>query len=821
MTDKPHDDVIIAEVAVEKTALHFDKLYSYIIPEMLVRSAQVGCRVIVPFGNVKRRQGIITAIQNESGEVKGLKNIGELIDSEPVLSAEMLSMAKFMKERYYCTLYEACAAMLPAGLGMKLTFSYTYTQEGAEKTDLPPEERRVIDFLIARRKPVRHDILIKNMGLADDGILTKLCRLGLLRRTEAVKKRLADASVKMIRICCDADIPAKLSPKQSELLSLLQSIGECSVKELCYFTGVTASVADALVKKGICEYFEEEAPRYIIPKAQAQDRIKEITLTEEQQRAYEELRERQNSGKPSVSLLYGITGSGKTSVFMKLIDDAINNANGGIIVMVPEISLTPQLLDKFTSRYGGRIAVFHSGLSIGKRLEEWKRIKSGEAEIAVGTRSAIFAPFERLSLIVMDEEQEYTYKSGATPRFHARDLAKFRCAKNNCLLLLSSATPSVESFYFANNGRYGLQILKNRYGSAKLPEVITVDMNLEQEQGNMSAYSSVLLESIEANLREKKQSIILLNRRGHNTFVSCRSCKEVISCPNCSISLTYHSANNRLMCHYCGYSVPVPKTCPACGSEKLRFGGTGTQRAEEELSELFPSARVLRLDADSTMRRYAYEKKLSQFADGEYDILLGTQMVAKGLDFKNVTLVGVINADQMLYVGDFRGYERAFSLLTQVVGRSGRGDKEGKAIIQTFCPENPVIALAAAQDYDKFYNSEIMLRKSMIYPPFSDICVVAFIGTDRALVEKAAVYFSELLRKKVSEEFKNIPLVVLGPAPALVSRISNKYRYRLILKFRNNKAFRELMSSLLCEIGADRSCSEVTAFADINPESIM
>lgn len=341
----------------------------------------------------------------------------------------------------------------------------------------------------------------------------------------------------------------------------------------------------------------------------------------------------------------------------------------------------------------------------------------------------------------MDEEQEYTYKSSATPRFHARELAKFRCAENNCLLLLSSATPSVESFYFANEGRYGLQVLKTRYGTAQLPEVITADMNIEQEQGNMSAYSSKLLEAIEENLKNQKQSIILLNRRGHNTFVSCRSCKEVISCPNCSISLTYHSVNHRLMCHYCGYSIPVPKKCPACGSEKLRFGGTGTQRAEEELSEIFPNARVLRLDTDSTMQRFAYEKKLAQFANGEYDILLGTQMVAKGLDFPNVTLVGVINADQMLYGGDFRSYERAFSLLTQVVGRSGRGNFEGKAIIQTYAPENPIIALAKSQNYDKFYNSEIKLRKAMIYPPFSDIGVVAFVGTNRNLVEKSAQHF--------------------------------------------------------------------------------
>lgn len=812
---------IIAGIAVEKTALHFDKIYDYIVPENLAETAEIGCRVIVPFGNSPRRQGIIVSISEESEIPKGLKSIKELLDTEPVLSAEMMDMAGFMKERYYCTFYEACVAMLPVGLGMKLTYSYTYTQNGAEAENLSPDESMVINFLIARKKPVRYDILLKNMGFSNDSVLIKLCKKGYVLRKETIHKRFVEPTVKMVRIKDNVDIPTKLSPKQSEVISLLQTAGECSVKELNYFLGVTSVVSNGLVKKGICEYFEEEAPKYV-PNAESKSRQQPVIfLTDEQQKAYENLLEEQNSGKPSVSLLYGITGSGKTSVFMKLIDNAVDVRDGNVIVMVPEISLTPQLLDKFTTRYGDRVAIFHSGLPMGKRLEEWKRVKSGEAKIAIGTRSAIFAPFDKISLIVMDEEQEYTYKSGATPRFHARELAKFRCAKNNCLLLLSSATPSVESFYFAKEGRYGLQVLKNRYGTAKLPYVVTADMNIEQEQGNMSAYSSKLLEAIEENLNNKKQSIILLNRRGHNTFVSCRSCKEVISCPNCSISLTYHSANHRLMCHYCGYSISVPKNCPACESEKLRFSGTGTQRAEEELSDIFPSAKILRLDTDSTMQRFAYEKKLEQFASGKYDILLGTQMVAKGLDFPNVTLVGVINADQMLYNGDFRSYERTFSLLTQVVGRSGRGDFAGKAIIQTYAPENPIISLAASQDYDKFYNNEIKLRKAMIYPPFSDICVVAFVGTNRSLVEKAAQNFSELLKNKLSNKYQGMPLVVLGPAPALVSRISNKYRYRLILKFRNNREFRSLLSSLLCEIGADKNYSDVTAFADVNPENIM
>lgn len=813
MTDK----VQIASVAVEKTAYHFDKLYDYIVPNQLCEQVSAGCRVSVSFGKGGLRQGIIFSL-HEAEDTTGLKKISKLLDVEPVLSKELLDMAVFMKNRYYCTLFDACSAMLPAGLFVKVMYSYTYTQTALESDNLSDEEQRIIDMLVQRKKPVRLDLLLKATGYADDVFINKMLKKGLLTRTEDLKKRYNEATVKMIRFCDNADLDQKFSPKQSEIISLIKAAGSVSVKEVCYYIGCTPAVADALVKKCVCEYFEEEPPR---PKKEQEQGITgDIVLTQQQSKAYTSLLEKKNCGKPSVSLLYGITGSGKTSVFMKLIDDAFQKKQG-VIVMVPEIALTPQLIAKFSQRYGDSIAVFHSALSIGKRLEEWKRVKNGVATIAIGTRSAIFAPFENLSLIVMDEEQEYTYKSSSAPRFHARDLAKFRSSKNNCLLLLSSATPSVESFYFATEGRYGLQTLTERYGSAKLPRVIVADMNNEIEGGNTSGYSSVLLEAIEDNLKNKKQSILLLNRRGHNTFVACRMCKDVIQCPNCSISMTYHSANNRLMCHYCGHSIPVPDECPSCHSTKLRYGGTGTQRAEEQLCEIFPEARVLRLDTDTTMQRYAYEKKLDAFASGEYDILLGTQMVAKGLDFPNVTLVGVLSADQMLYNGDFRSFERTFSLLTQVVGRSGRGGGDGRAIIQTYMPENKIISLAAQQNYDRFFESEIMLRRSMIYPPFADICVVAFVGENQKLTEEASNAFAASLKEKCETNFSGIPLVAMGPSAALVSKVNNKYRYRIILKFRNDVRFRAMMSQLLCEFGSDRKFSTVTAFADINPDSVM
>ncbi|MGN1457032.1 MAG: primosomal protein N' [Acutalibacteraceae bacterium] len=812
------DLFLVAEVAVENTAYHFDKLYDYIIPSDSAEFAKAGCRVMISFGRGSLRQGMIMSL-HKTDDITGLKKISELLDKEPVLSEELLLLAKSMKERCYCTFFEACAAMLPPGLSLKVTYSYTITDIADETSPkLSETEKQIITYLRTRKVPVRQDRLLKILGLSEDSVLVKMTKNGLLSRTEAVKKRLQDITVKMVRLVND-DVDVSLSPRQSDVVNILRAAGSVSRKEICYFTGVSTAVIDTLVKKGICEYFDEEPPKITESENIISDK-ENIVLTPQQEKAYNSLIEKYQSEKPSVSLLYGITGSGKTSVFMKLIDRA--NADGkGVICMVPEIALTPQLLAKFKARYGNNVAVFHSGLSLSKRLEEWKRVKNGEATIAVGTRSAIFAPMKNIGLIVIDEEQEYTYKSSSVPRFHARDLAKIRCSYNDCLLLLSSATPSVESYYYAQQGRYSLETLTSRYGKAKLPYVITVDMNLEQQQGNMSNYSSVLLEAIDDNLEHGHQSIILLNRRGHNTFVSCRQCREVISCPNCSISLTYHSANNRLMCHYCGYSIPAPSECPYCHSPKIRYSGSGTQRAEQEIQEIFPSARILRLDTDSTMQKFAYEKKLSAFQSGEYDIMLGTQMVAKGLDFPNVTLVGVLSADQMMHNYDYRSYERTFSLLTQVVGRSGRGGLEGRAIIQTFEPENPIIELAAAQDYNEFFKNEIRLRRSMLYPPFADICVIAFIGTDQKKTKEASEFFTKNLTDLAKTSYSEQPLRVLGPSPAMVSRINNKFRYRLIIKFKNNRRFREMLSVLLTDFGKNRTYSEVTAYADIDPDNII
>lgn len=416
----------------------------------------------------------------------------------------------------------------------------------------------------------------------------------------------------------------------------------------------------------------------------------------------------------------------------------------------------------------------------------------------------------------MDEEQEYSYKSESSPRYHAREIAKFRCSYDNALLVLSSATPSVESYYYAKNGRYSLNTLTERYGDAVLPKVVVADMNVEQQNGNVTGFSETLLENLRYNLENNKQSILLLNRRGYNTFVTCRMCGEPVVCPNCSISLTYHSANRRMMCHYCGYSVPYTEECPSCHSKSLRFGGTGTQKAESEISELFPDARILRMDTDATSSKSSYEKMITAFADGKYDILVGTQMVAKGLNFPNVTLVGVLNTDYMLYADDYRSYERTFSLLTQVVGRSGRGASKGMAVIQSYTPDNLIISMAARQDYLAFYSTEIQVRKAMLYPPFADICLIGFSGEKQQLTMKAANSFLQCFVSHARSEYPAMPLRILGPSPANVVKVSNKFRYKLIIKCKNNRDFRGLLSAVMTEFGKNKEFGKVSTYADMN-----
>ena len=802
----------VAGVVVEKSAYSFDRVFDYTIPDDMQDSIQIGCRVLVPFGRAsKQRQGVVVTLHNNKNSK--LKEINKLLDTSPVVTQEMLDTAKFMKEHYFCTYYDAVKAMLPAGINYKITTLYSAVKT-EETAPLNIYEQQIYDYLLKAKEPVKEDKILADLGFADKSYIDSLLLKGLLRKSEEAFRKTGDAMLKMVAIMEDADANSvTLTPKQQSVFEVLETAGAVSVKEICYYTGVTQSVIDSIVKKGLAYYYEDEIFR--TPKANVTETVEPLVLTDEQNNAYKEIYSKIKEDKPSVSLLYGITGSGKTSVFLKLIEKVLQD-DLGIIVMVPEISLTPQFMNIFSSRFGKQVAVFHSGLSFGERLDEYKRVKNGDAKIAIGTRSAVFATFEKIGLIIMDEEQESTYKSESTPRYHAREVAKFRIAKHNAVLLLSSATPSIESYFYAKQGRYNLSTLTNRYGGAVLPEVVIADMNVEAQEGNFSNFSSVLLENLHYNLDHNKQSILLLNRRGHNVYVSCTHCQEPVTCPNCSITMTYHSANKRIMCHYCGYSLPFTNECPTCNGKGLRLSGAGTQMAEEELEKIFPQARILRLDTDATMKKFSHERKLTAFAKGDYDILIGTQMVAKGLNFPNVTLVGVLNADQMLYADDYLSYERTFSLLTQVVGRSGRGKDKGMAVIQTFTPENNIISMSAQQDYEKFYNGEIAIRKAMLYPPYADICMIGFVSENQMKAVKASNDFLNMFINNARENYPNLPLRILGPSPASVLKVSNKYRYKLIIKCRNNSDFRKLLGDLLCDFDKISEFKDVTVYADMN-----
>lgn len=813
----------VVHIAVEQAAFSFDKLYTYLWPDSL-GTPRVGVRVLVPFGGGNRtRQGLVMgcAIQPQTA---GLKAVSSVMDAEPLLNGEMLKLAQFMQERTFCTLFDGVRAMLPTGLYLRLkpVLRPAADVPPAVLDTLTPNERQLLAFVSKCPGGADQASLLKRLGMEEDApALQHLLELGVLQRSEEGFRHTGDASVRSVRLVPrEPDAPAlKLTDKQQTVLSLLEDVGAAAVKEVCYFAGVTPAVVTALANKGLVQLYDAEVLRTPYGQAEEAPAVVSHTLNEEQQRAYDRLLALYSAGQPAAALLHGVTGSGKTAVYMNLIDQVLADGRQ-VIVLVPEISLTPQMMSLFLSRYGRRVAVLHSSLAIGERMDEWKRIKRGEARIVVGTRSAVFAPCEELGLIVMDEEQEHTYKSESTPRYHARDIARFRCAHHGALLLLTSATPSVESYHAATAGRYTLVELKNRYGETKLPRVRVVDMRLE-ECGE-SVLGPTLLAEMRACLDKDQQVILLLNRRGFHTHVSCRSCGQVISCPSCSISMTYHRANDRLMCHYCGHSRTPPARCPQCDSDKLRYAGLGTQLVEEELAERFPGVSVLRMDTDTTLSRFSYEEKFSAFAKGDYRIMIGTQMVAKGLDFPHVGLVGVLSADQSLYGEDYRSYETTFALLTQVIGRAGRRQQQGLAVVQTYTPDNPIIRLAAEQDYTGFYELEIASRRMLHYPPYADLFQFGFTGVQEARVRQAAQRLLQRLRGAVTEgAYTDLPLIALDPTPAAVARVAGKYRYKLLVKARNTARMREMVRQLLQDMNSEPAARGVSIHVDINPASML
>ena len=743
-------------VAVSNATFHFDKLYTYAVMPDQQNAVKLGSMVLVPFGRGSRaRMGVVLACDAEPESAK-LKYLFDVAPASACLTPELLRLVHFLKERTFCTYYEAVKAVIPYG---------------------------------AQYKP----------AVAADGV-TPVLQKQLTRHTEN--------SYRLV-----GGLPPKPKPTAKQLAAVaLLGGGPRTLNEL-EDKGISRAVLDNLCAKGVLEC--SKVNKSIDLYSSIPLKNEPITLTQEQQAAYDALLPKLEDDAPHSALLYGVTGSGKTLVFLKLIARCLEQGRRAL-VLVPEISLTPQMILRLKSQFGRRVAVQHSALNHTERLLQWQMIQDGGADIVVGTRSAIFSPLENIGLIIIDEEQEHTYRSESAPRYSAHEVARQRAAENGALLLLASATPSTESFYAAQHGRTQLVRLTQRYGGNPLPTVQIVDMRAELAAGNPREISLSLEDAIRRNLDAGKQTILLLNRRGYQTMAQCEDCREVLKCTKCSVPMVYHKAAHKVLCHYCGSQMEPPTVCPTCGG-KLQYRGFGTQKAEEELAKLFPDARVLRMDQDSTAAKDAHEKLLARFADHEYDIMVGTQMVAKGLDFEDVTLVGVLGIDSLLFAQGFRAYENVFSLITQVVGRSGRARDPGFAIIQTTDPDNPVLNLAAAQDYDAFFEQEIAYRKLGLYPPFCGLCVIGFAGAKEIEVARAAARFASLLGQQAAKQ-PDLPLRVLGPTPGSIEKINDTYRYKLTIKCRNGRRFRDLVRSTLERYEQEKLPSKATVAVDLHSD---
>ena len=744
-------------VAVSNATFHFDKLYTYAVMPAQQDAVRLGSMVLVPFGRGSRaRMGVVLACDAEPESSK-LKYLFDVAPASACLTPELLKLVYFLKERTFCTYYEAVKAVIPYG---------------------------------AQYKP----------AVAADGV-TPVLQKQLTRHTEN-SYQLA------------GELPAKPKPTAKQLAAVALLSGGPRTQGELEEKGISRAVLDNLCTKGVlaCTRVNRSIDLY----ASIPFQNEPIVLTEEQQAAYGALLPHLEDTAPHSALLYGVTGSGKTLVFLKLIERCLQLGRKAL-VLVPEISLTPQMILRLKSQFGRRVAVQHSALNHTERLLQWQMIQDGGADIVVGTRSAIFSPLENVGLVIIDEEQEHTYRSESAPRYSAHEVARQRAAENGALLLLASATPRTESYFAAQKGRTQLVRLTKRYGGNPLPSVQIVDMRAELASGNPREISLALEDAIRRNLEAHKQTILLLNRRGYQTVAQCEDCREVLKCPKCSVPMVYHKASHKLLCHYCGSQMdPPPKNCPACGG-KLQYRGFGTQKAEEELAKLFPEARILRMDQDSTAAKDAHEKLLARFADHEYDIMVGTQMVAKGLDFEDVTLVGVLGIDSLLFAQGFRAYETVFSLITQVVGRSGRAKDPGFAIIQTTDPDNPVLNLAAAQDYDAFFEQEIAYRRLGLYPPFCGLCVIGFAGGKEIEVARAAARFSALLGQQAAKQ-PDLPLRVLGPTPGNIEKINDTYRYKLTIKCRNDRRFRDLVRETLGLYEQEKLPAKASVVVDLHSD---
>ena len=811
---------MIAKIAVAAANFAIDKPYSYAIPEGM--ALQPGVRVTVPFGRGNRpSEGIVLSL--EDGDTAGLKYVRDCLDPEPLLSGLMLRLAAFLRERYFCTFYDAVRAMLPAGLWFQTNDTYSLTEDKSWKHAAlrQKDAEKLLQLLDAlggeAKEQAMRELLSED---AFDKAISYLLRKKWISARRDYRRKTLDKTEKIATLASSAEEAmafAASRPKsaamQRAVLETMCSVGSVAVKELCYFTGAGVTTVKKLAELGYLELTDRPVLRCReIRPAQIEG---PLVLNEEQEEAFCGLCVQMEQTCPGVALLQGVTGSGKTAVYLKLIQSCLD-AGRSAVLMVPEIALTPQLLSLLAAYFGDQVAVLHSSLPAGERYDQWKRIRSGEAKVVVGTRSAVFAPCVKPGLFILDEEQEHSYKSENTPRYAAKEVAFWRGIKENAMVLLGSATPSIETMYHAKAGDYRLYTLHNRYNGKALPGVEIVDMREELREGNDLSVSIPLLDAIRSTKDAGKQSLLFLNRRGNSRALVCVDCRKAPECPRCSARLTYHSANERLMCHYCGYSQKVPVCCPECGGT-LKPVGTGTQKVQQELQEMIPDITVDRMDTDTVSAVNTHEKILAHFQQEKVPVLVGTQMVAKGLNLSDVTLVGVLDADLSLYTDSYRGAETTFNMLTQVVGRAGRGDTPGRAMIQTMVPEHKVIRLAAEQDYEGFYDLEIGMRRIQNVPPFSDVTTVTFTGQDEAALMRGAAKFRDSLRACLQDPaYAKYDAAVLGPAPCAVPKINYNFRYRLTLRCPMDRPLRLLLAHLLRQFAQDKANRGISAYADIN-----
>ena len=809
---------MIGKIAVSAANFAIDKPYSYRIPQDMALAP--GQRVMVPFGRANRRtEGIVLTV--EPGSEDKLKPVESCLDDTPILTETQLRLAAFLRERYFCTFFDAIRVMLPAGLWFRtrLTVSLTEDRGWKDKTIRKEGAAELLELLENLGGTAQEEAL-RNL-ISDEDTLREVlsylrqkkwitCQTDFLRKTQDKSEKIATLAQSPEETMAYAASRPRSAAMQRQVLELLCSVGSAAVKDVCYFTGASTATVNRLEKLGYLTLSQRPVLR--CREIRPAKLSGPLVLNEEQQACFEGLASQMAQEEPGTALLYGVTGSGKTSVYIRLIQTCLEKGKSAML-LVPEIALTPQLLGILAAYFGTQVAVLHSSLSAAERYDQWKRVKSGDARVVVGTRSAVFAPCTP-GLLILDEEQEHSYKSESAPRYDAKEVAIWRGAKEKALVVLGSATPSIESMYRAKTGLYRLYTLRQRYNGRPLPEVEIVDMREELKLGNDTSLSIPLRQRILETRQAGKQTILLLNRRGNSRALVCIDCRQTPECPRCSVHLTYHSANSRLMCHYCGFSMAAPDRCPACGGP-LKTIGTGTQKVQQELAALFPDMETSRMDADTVSAVNTHEKILEHFQKENVPVLLGTQMVAKGLNLPNVTLVGVLDGDLSLYSGGFRAGETTFNMLTQVVGRAGRGDSAGRAVIQTLQPEHQVIGLAAKQDYDGFYDLEIRLRQAQAAPPFGDFALVTFSGQEEGQVLRGAAVFRDSLNawlRQVPEE----KCSVLGPAPCVVPKVNYNYRYQLTLRCHMTRPLRQLLAALLRKFSQDKANRGVNAYIDVN-----